>query len=552
VGSVYFPDRSWTSVAYASVLCPVHPIHSLSVFKPNGNQPATGYAVMFWFIFSGWTATSLPSQIGDLQPQQQAFLDAGYMIVAVMVPPSRGGNTGNATSDVAFDPGSNQYGAAYSGNGCIEAIGTAHWLDHARFMAPKSAGMAVQFVVTQTLLGNLPADLTRVAGMGRSAGAIVGSGVQMSQDFSALLFPGGTGQDAVSTRLITVGIWDIAPQWFPIYDLDGSPTFGPPDNDPNGVDFQAYMFAQTSSAPLLNLPANTMGQAAIQTRSRCSPLTLAQQTFPSWTADAAHLAANRALHYFWTSAFAGTAGAPYDITNPNVTSGVQAGSEHKAHSIWHPTASNDLLGANSRLVATDPSAANGHEDEIVTITDPGVAAALYAEQVAFTNAALNYVWPPVTPTHLPVESQVTTALKAELRTILQSNGYETDVKGVFDGGVVLSAAPEYPLAMVQTLDVDYSDAYQYQKIQGVMRVGLLLAVSTMGDLELTTARFVADVLKALQLRFDADRFGGLFHNMHWNRSERFIEPTGGDIFAGAALELEVTFAHLLDDPYTSA
>jgi hypothetical protein len=553
MGNTYFPDRSWTAVAYASALCPVHPIHSLSVFRPNGNQPTTGYAVMFWFIFSGWTDTSLPSQIGDAQPQQQAFLDAGYMIIAVMLPPSRGHNTGNQVSDPAFDPGSHQYGDAYVGNGCIEPIGTTHWLDATRFMAPKSAGMAVQFVVTQTLLGNLPCDLTRVAGMGRSAGGIVGSGVQMSQDFSALMFPGGTGQDAVSTRLITVGFWDITPQWFPIYDLDGLPAaVDPTDPLDTGCDFHAYMFAQTASAPLLNAPSDSMGQAAIQTRARCSPLVLAQQTFPSWAADSTHLAANRALHYFWTSAFPGTAGAPYDITNTNVTVGVQAGAEHKAHSIWHPTASHLLLGANSRLVATDPSAANGHQDETITLTNAGVAAALYAEQVAFANAALNYVWPPVTPVHLPVESQVTTAIKAELETVLQSNGYETDIKAVFDGGAVLSSLPEYPAAMVQAIGTEYSDAYQYPKIQGVMRIGLLLAVKTNADLELATTRFIADVIQALQTRFDTDRFGQLFHNMTFLNSERVIDPTGADSFAGATVELQVTFAQLLDDPYTAA
>jgi hypothetical protein len=210
------------------------------------------------------------------------------------------------------------------------------------------------------------------------------------------------------------------------------------------------------------------------------------------------------------------------------------------------------MGANSRLVATNPTAANGHQDEILDISVPGNLAVLYAEQVAFANAALNYVWPPVTPQHLPVESQVTTAIKTELGTILQSNGYETDIKGIFDGGAVLTDLPEYPMACVQAIDVDYSDAYQYPKIQGVMRLGMILAVNTLADTELATTRFVADVIQALQLRFDTDRFGGLFHNMHFTRSERVIDPTGGEGFAGATLELEVTFAHLLEDPYTAA
>ena len=593
---------TYTAVAtrtYTPAEVPVHDVSKLKVFIPNGVANPEGWPADVHNVLVNFADSILPDVIDETTyPYYHTVLERKHALILVSTPPARGSTTGNIEDSVTYDPVNNLYGPTYRGNGVhvppdvampAGLISGIHpYLDPQWFMSTKHYGMALQYLM-QTLVAEFNLDATRLWGGGESAGTYGVMHCLWGPNRAAQMFPGGTGQNAQNTRILKAAVLAKGQPFHPVFiqtiagwlvpQIPGTGT-GYLINAPGGLPIGTTVLpVDSGTGTILAGDRVTLGGSSQRPRVAVGlaggqitlaealttaladnaavgvfktwdwpahPISLADQdalftasplVFAENPAVLADNIANRHAHMNYLQL--GTAGAPYDKTH-------LTHDEQNVHGVWCGRAAKTLLAGGVWLVVEDDELSDGLEDAVIR----GGVQAVYDNRLDKMDEWLNYVYLDLPP--LPTEEIVIAALITELATITAANDYNTDVKAVFEGGKLLTTAPEYPCIMVQGLDTTYDDAESYPHLDGTMKVGLLLGLKSWSELHERTSFFIADVLKALQTKFLLDKFGGLFVNYHAVRAERLVPDEEQDSFGGATMELEITYRHALADPYTPA
>jgi hypothetical protein len=120
----YGPPQSVLQTAFnayggADCTSAEHPVLRCNVFYPLGDMPDSGWPVVLFSTFSGYTHGTKGSQVTPSQVIQHACLEKGMALIWADFPVARGTATGIATSAATFDPDSGDWGDPYRGNGVM-------------------------------------------------------------------------------------------------------------------------------------------------------------------------------------------------------------------------------------------------------------------------------------------------------------------------------------------------------------------------------------------------------------------------------------------------
>lgn len=244
---VFTPKVGYDWIPFCSVSSgvPDHQVLRCAYFEGVGTAPPAGRAAIAVPLIESMRFTRQPTEINaDDDPLYHTYLMAGFGVWLVSMPPARGDSPLSPVSSATFDLDANpqELGPAYTGNGVTypaQASLSPAWIatppprDPEWLMAWKTFAMFTQWLAD----GNGEAagcDMSKMAGRGGSAGGDTLLHVAWAPNLAPQMFPGGTGQDAISTRGVYKALaCYITPTWSDIFSLSVSyPRW--PDNAPPG------------------------------------------------------------------------------------------------------------------------------------------------------------------------------------------------------------------------------------------------------------------------------------------------------------------------------
>lgn len=576
----------------------------LRLFLPNGAPNPEGIPLVIMNELATWVDSVVPTTIDPATTGSQAslhlrahtFLEAHYAVIICSTVVGRGSTTGNPEGSGPFNPAADQYGTLYRGNGCVVSpespmppglvFGIHPFVDPTWLMTTKHYCMALQHVI-ETLGAEFNLDLDRVGGGGQSAGGMGPLFALWGEDHAAAMFPGGTGQNAHNTRsLLKCGFGHVTQTFFPVMQQTGALWFlsqvpgtgtGYRINAPGGLPAGTTVLPlDTGTGTMIKgdklviggipdrprvLVTLSGGFVTIDTPLTASvadnatvtilkdwaypahPSSLADQSnmFNAsplvWAGKPSVLTENRtAKRCFLSYGQLGTAGAPYDETH-------LTHDETNIHGVWHGVAAKQLLQQGVHLVVTDDGASTGFEDEIIR----GGEQALWDRLVEKFNEWLDFTYLDL-PIE-PVEERVLREVEAVLRTITAANDYLTDVQLVQRWEDMGEAVRVMPAILVEAIGAEYDDAVVYPYAEGAVHITLALFLQGWQDRTTRVSRFIADVRRALQAKFDADGFAQLAVNFHIKSSTRETGLLDKVPVCGATLHVQVDYRNQLADTY---
>ena len=367
-----FDDFSYEGPSVHAVTAPQgmhkgHPAHRGRLFR-SAKQSGNKRRLMVIFLNSGGKSTSLPSLITPLQTEFHFLLDdVGYDLlffstaVCRSSPPGQPTVSANTypaigTSSTVWNPNANSYGPFYPGCGWIVPPGIVPpfyngvgvpFADPARFNAIQSGIMATQWVAGAAAAMGVDPGLIDING--RSGSGWIAMMMFVAKNWAPLAFPGGTGQDARSTR-------DVYRR---IYQRSGPSAWNSYQKLAAGTDVGPFpFFPKLETAPGgpsagYDKPCINLQDTEASWLNMLSPLVLAQEE------DV--LAANLKKKYWFAYGDPDNLGAPWDITHVGTTT---TGMKF-AHCCWQLPTWENLLGSALTAVLSAADGTLGPVDVVI-------------------------------------------------------------------------------------------------------------------------------------------------------------------------------------------
>lgn len=203
-------DTQTLDVSYEpSDVSVAHPLRAFDRYPPfHAKPPGRDWPTLVCVMFSSFTyshrapnGTAFQLDAGSPNPFLRAAYELnreGIQVIFASVTVSRGGSTGNSTSEASYDPPNDLYEAAYTDNGVFKTLDDANFTDFDRPSAIKDVCNIVQCLKHNA--STYEVDPDNIILTGSSAGAFSCAFAALQRDLAEYFSGGSDAQNAFSTK----------------------------------------------------------------------------------------------------------------------------------------------------------------------------------------------------------------------------------------------------------------------------------------------------------------------------------------------------------------